>query len=210
MIRVLIADDHTMFRVGLAQLLARTDDIEVVGEANDGPECLAVLHSTLADVVVLDIGMPGRGGLDVLKDIRRLHPEVGVLMLSMHPIEQYAVRAIRAGASGYITKERTPYELVGAIRRISSGARYVSAELAEQLAAELGEPPAEAPHLRLSDRELQVMLLLARGRTVSEVAQELTLSVNTVSTYRARVLSKMMLRNNAEIAYYAVKEHLID
>jgi DNA-binding NarL/FixJ family response regulator len=210
MIKVLIADDHTILRKGLCEVLEQTNDISVTGEAADGTETLELLRQQEIDVVVLDIEMPGRGGLEVLKDIHRLWPKTKVLILSMHPVEQFAVRSIKAGASGYLTKERSPYELIGAIRKVASGGMYLDAELAEQLALEVGGVPAEAPHERLSDRELQVMLLLAKGKTVGEVAEELSLSINTVSTYRARILSKMMLRNNAEIAYYAVKEGLVD
>jgi DNA-binding NarL/FixJ family response regulator len=210
MIRVLIADDHTILRKGLCEVLEQTNDISVTGEAADGAEAIEMLREQEIDVVVLDIEMPGRGGLEVLKDIHRLWPKIKVLILSMHPVEQFAVRAIKAGASGYLTKERSPYELIGAIRKVASGGMYLDAELAEQLALEVGGAPVEAPHERLSDRELQVMLLLAKGKTVGEVAEELSLSINTVSTYRARILSKMMLRNNAEIAYYAVKEGLVD
>ncbi len=210
MIRVLIADDHTMFRKGLSEVLEGTPDISVVGEAEDGVQTLERLRDQEVDVVLLDIQMPGRSGIEVLTDVRRLYPEIGVLILSMHPVEQYAVRAIKAGALGYLTKERTPYELIGAIRKVASGRRYVDDALAETLAQEVGDGGLGPPHEKLSDRELQVMLLLAKGRTVREVADELCLSVNTVSTYRARILSKMMLRNNAELAYYAVKERLID
>jgi DNA-binding NarL/FixJ family response regulator len=210
MIKVLIADDHTILRKGLCEVLEQTNDITVTGEAADGTETIELLRKHEIDVVVLDIEMPGRGGLEVLKDIHRLWPKIKVLILSMHPVEQFAVRAIKAGASGYLTKERSPYELIGAIRKVASGGMYLDAELAEQLALEVGGAPVEVPHERLSDRELQVMLLLAKGKTVGEVAEELSLSINTVSTYRARILSKMMLRNNAEIAYYAVKEGLVD
>ncbi len=210
MINVLIADDHTILRKGLCEVLEQENDISVVGEASDGAEALSRLKELQVDVVVLDIEMPGRNGLDVLKDIRRLWPEVKVLVLSMHPVGQFAVRAIKGGASGYLTKERSPYELIGAIRKVAGGGMYLDAELAEKLALEVGGGPVAALHERLSDRELQVMLLLARGRTVGEIADELALSINTVSTYRARILSKMMLRNNAELAYYAVKEGLIE
>lgn len=210
MIDVLIADDHTIFRKGLSEVLQRDEDIVVAGEASDGAETLELLRTRPFDVVVLDIQMPGRGGLEVLKDISRMYPDIGVLILSMHPVEQYAIRAIRAGALGYLTKERTPYELRDAIREVAAGRRYVDDALAQQLAEEVGDGRYGAPHTRLSDRELRVMLMLARGKTVREIADELCLSVNTVSTYRARILSKMHLRNSAEIAYYAVKEGLVE
>lgn len=210
MISVLIVDDHTMFRKGLMEVLSSAPDIEVRGEASDGRAALEKLRATPIDVVLLDIQMTGRGGLDTLDEIRHLYPETAVLMLSMHPVEQYGVRAIKRGALGYLTKERTPYELIDAIRVVASGQRYVDSELAQQLAEEIGGGGTERPHERLSDRELCVMLLLAQGRTVREVADELCLSANTVSTYRARILAKMMLRNNAELAYYAVREGLIN
>ena len=210
MIRVLIADDHTMFRKGMMEVLEGTSDISVVGEAEDGAQTLDWLRDCDADVVLLDIQMPGRSGIEILTEIRRLHPSVRVLILSMHPVEQYAVRAIKAGALGYLTKERTPYELIGAIRKVASGRRYVDDALAETLAQEIGDGGSRPPHEKLSDRELQVMLMLAKGRTVREVADELCLSVSTVSTYRARILSKTMLRNNAELAYYAVKQGLVE
>ena len=209
MISVLIVDDHTMFRKGLMELLSSARDIKVVAEASDGRAAIEELRDEPADVVLLDIQMTGRGGLDTLDEIRRLYPDTGVLMLSMHPVEQYGVRAIKRGALGYLTKERTPYELIDAIRVVASGRRYVDAVLAQQLAEEIGGGGVERPHERLSDRELRVMLLLAQGRTVREIAEDLCLSVNTVSTYRARILAKMMLRNNAELAYYAVKEGLV-
>jgi len=210
MIRVLIADDHTMFRMGLRELLEGASEISVVGEAENGAQVLDRLRESEVDVVLLDIQMPGRSGIEVLSEIGRLHPSVRVLILSMHPVEQYAVRALKAGALGYLTKERTPYELIGAIRKVASGRRYVDAALAETLAHEVGNGGGGPPHEKLSDRELQVMLLLAKGRTVREVADELCLSVSTVSTYRARILSKMMLRNNAELAYYAVRQGLLE
>lgn len=210
MISVLIADDHTMFRKGLREVLARATDIEVGAEASDGREALEKLRAQSFDVVLLDIQMAGRGGLDTLDEIRRAFPETGVLMLSMHPVEQYGVRAIKRGALGYLTKERTPYELIDAIRVVASGRRYVDSALAQQLAEEIGGQGQTTPHERLSDRELRVMLMLAKGKTVREIAEDLCLSANTVSTYRARILSKMMLRNNAELAYYAVKEGLVN
>jgi len=209
MISVLIVDDHTMFRKGLREVLARAPDITVGAEAADGRAALEEMRKGNFNVVLLDIQMEGRGGLDILDEIRRLYPDTGVLMLSMHPVEQYGVRAVKRGALGYLTKERTPYELIDAIRVVASGRRYVDPALAEQLAENVGGGGTTAPHETLSDRELRVMLLLARGRTVREIAEELCLSPNTVSTYRARILSKMRLRNNAELAYYAVKEGLL-
>lgn len=210
MITVLLTDDHTIFRRGLSEILEQTPDISVGGEAPDGTAALALLRERPFDVILLDIQMPGRGGLEILKEIRRLHPTVGVLMLSMHPVDQYAVRAIKAGALGYLTKERTPYELIDAIRTVAAGRRYIDDTLAQQLAEEVGEGSGGRPHDRLSDRELRVMLLLARGTTVREIAEDLCLSINTISTYRARILSKMKLRNSAELAYYAVKQGLLE
>jgi len=210
MISVLITDDHTIFRRGLKEILEQTPDISVGGEASDGTEALALLRDRPFHVILLDIQMPGRGGLEILKEIKRLHPKVGVLMLSMHPVDQYAVRAIKAGALGYLTKERTPYELIDAIRTVADGRRYIDDTLAQQLAEEVGEGGGERPHDRLSDRELRVMVMLAKGTTVREIADDLCLSVNTISTYRARILSKMKLRNSAELAYYAVKQGLVE
>lgn len=210
MITVLLTDDHTIFRRGLSEILDQTPDITVGGEAQDGAEALELLREGTFDVILLDIQMPGRGGLEILKEITRLHSKVGVLMLSMHPVDQYAVRAIKAGALGYLTKERTPYELIDAIRTVAAGRRYIDDTLAQQLAEEVGEGGGDRPHDRLSDRELRVMLLLARGTTVREIAEDLCLSVNTISTYRARILSKMKLRNSAELAYYAIKQGLLE
>ncbi len=210
MITVLVTDDHTIFRRGLSEILEQTPDISVGGEAQDGAAALVLLRDRHFDVILLDIQMPGRGGLEILKEIGRLHPDVAVLMLSMHPVDQYAVRAIKAGALGYLTKERTPYELIDAIRTVAAGKRYIDDTLAQQLAEEIGEGGSGLPHDRLSDRELRVMLLLARGTTVREIAENLCLSVNTISTYRARILSKMKLRNSAELAYYAVKQGLLE
>jgi DNA-binding NarL/FixJ family response regulator len=165
---------------------------------------------TPCDVVLLDIGMPGRSGLDVLKQLRAEHPSLSVLILTMYPEEQYAVRALRAGAAGYLTKDSGPEELVSAVRKVASGGRYVTMRAAESLAFEVQGRLRQSPHEALSDRELQVLCMIARGRTVNEIAGELTLSPKTVSTYRSRVLAKLNLRNNSEIAYYAVKEELVD
>jgi len=210
MIRVLVADDHALVRAGLKHILGMTGEISVVGEACNGQEVMAEARRTPCDIVLLDIGMPGRSGLDVLKQLRVEHPDVAVLMLTMYPEEQYAVRALRAGAAGYLTKDSGPEELVSAVRKVASGGRYVSMRTAESLAFEVQGGFRHSPHEALSDRELQVLCMIARGRTVKEVASELTLSPKTVSTYRSRVLTKLNLRNNSEIAYYAVKEGLVD
>jgi DNA-binding NarL/FixJ family response regulator len=209
-IRVLVADDHALVRAGLKHILGMTGEVAVVGEACNGQEVMAEARRTPCDVVLLDIGMPGRSGLDVLKQLRVEHPGVAVLMLTMYPEEQYAVRALRAGAAGYLTKDSGPEELVNAVRKVASGGRYVSMRTAESLAFEVQGRFRQSPHEALSDRELQVLCMIARGRTVKEIADELTLSPKTVSTYRSRVLAKLNLRNNSEIAYYAVKEALVD
>jgi DNA-binding NarL/FixJ family response regulator len=209
MIRLLIADDHAVVRRGLKEILTAESDMVLVGEARSGPELLALARKERVDVVVLDITMPGRSGLEVLKELRQELPRVRILVLSMHPEDQYAVRALRAGAAGYLTKESAPDELVKAIRRIVAGGRYVSASLAEHLALGLSDDAERSPHERLSDREYQVLCLLASGKSVSDVAEELALSVKTVSTYRARILEKMNLKNNAELTRYAIENHLV-
>ncbi len=210
MIRVLVADDHALVRAGLKQILGKTGEISVVGEARNGQEAMVEARRTPCDVILLDIGMPGRSGLDVLKQLRAEHPDLPVLILTMYPEEQYAVRALRAGAAGYITKDSGPEELVGAVQKVAAGGRYVSMRAAESLAFEVQGRTRQSPHEALSDRELQVLCMIARGKTVKEIAEEFTLSPKTVSTYRARVLTKLNLRNNSEIAYYAVKEGLVD
>jgi len=210
MIRVLVADDHALVRAGLKHILGKTGEINVVGEACNGQEAMVEARRTPCDVVLLDIGMPGRSGLDVLKQLRAEHPNLPVLILTMYPEEQYAVRALRAGAAGYLTKDSGPEELVNAVQKVASGGRYVSMRAAESLAFEVQGRFRQAPHETLSDRELQVLCMIARGKTVKEIAAEFTLSPKTVSTYRSRVLSKLNLRNNSEIAYYAVKEGLVD
>jgi DNA-binding NarL/FixJ family response regulator len=210
MIRVIIADDHALVRAGLKHLLGEAGGIEVVGEACKGQEVMTEVRRVECDVVLLDIGMPGRSGLDVLKQLRVEYPDLAVLMLTMYPEELYAVRALRAGAAGYITKDSPPDELIGAVRKVAAGGRYVSLRTAESLAFEVQGRFRQAPHEKLSDRELQILCMIARGRTVKEIAAELNLSPKTVGTYRSRVLAKLNLRNSTEIAYYAVKESLVD
>jgi two-component system invasion response regulator UvrY len=209
MLRILIVDDHPIFRQGLKQIIRETPDLGLVDEAADGEEALAKARYGGYDVVLLDISMPRKNGLDVLGQLKHTLPGLPVLILSMHPEEQYAVRALREGASGYLTKESAPEELVTAIRRVSQGGKYVSASLAERLASMVQGGRTELPHELLSRREYQVMRLLASGETVSEVAKELVLSVKTVSTYRARVLRKLQLKNNAELIRYATVNQLV-
>jgi two-component system invasion response regulator UvrY len=210
MIRVLIADDHAVVRQGLKQILGDTPEMLVAGEATNGQEVLDRVRAETWDVVVLDISMPDRSGLDILKQLRSERPKLPVLVLSMHSEDQYAVRVLKAGASGYLTKDSAPDELVKAIRKVVSGGRYVSAFLAEKLAFEIGTDSNRLPHETLSDREFQVLRGIAAGKSVTEIAAELYLSPKTVSTYRARLLQKMNLTTNAELIHYAIQNHLID
>ena len=209
MIRVLIADDHAVVREGLKQIVSETPDMTVAGEAGNGHEVLEFVRKRECDLVLLDLAMPGKDGLDALRELKALKPHLPVLVLSVYPEEQYAVRLLRAGASGYLTKESAPEELVAAIRKVSKGGRYVSEALGEQLAFLLGSATDRPPHEALSDREFHVMIMLASGKTASEVADALCLSVKTVSTYRARALQKMHMKNNAEFSFYAVKHGLL-
>ncbi len=209
MIRILVADDHAIVRQGLKQIVADTPDLVVTGEAERGREVLEKVSKDDYDVVLLDITMPDKTGLEVLEELKRIKPNLPVLILSMHPEDQYAIRAIRAGASGYVTKAGVPDELVRAIRKVSVGNKYISSSLAEKLAVYL-EAGAEKPlHQVLSDREYRVMCLIASGKTVKEIAEELFLSVKTVSTYRSRVLQKMKMKNNAQLTHYCVQNQLV-
>lgn len=210
MIKILIADDHAIVREGLKQIVADTSDMIVTAEASDGHEVLALLSKNNYDVVVLDMAMPGLTGLDILKQIKRETPELPVLILSVHPEEQYAVRALKAGASGYLTKERAPDELITAIRKVSMGGKYITSSLAEKLAFELEVDAEKPPHKTLSDREFQVMCMIAKGRTIKNIAEELFLSPKTVSTYRSRILEKMKMKSNEELTHYVINNHLID
>jgi two-component system, NarL family, invasion response regulator UvrY len=208
MIKILVADDHAVVRRGLNQIVAERPDMRVCGEARDAREVLALLRKGEWDVLVLDINMPDQSGLEVLGEVKRQRPELPVLILSMHPEEQFAVRALKSGASGYLTKESAPEELVAAIHKVHGGGKYVSPSLAEKLAFAL-ERGADAPHEALSDREYQVLCLIASGKTVGEIAEGLYLSVKTVSTYRARVLEKMGMKTNAELTRYAICNRLV-
>ncbi|HOG07521.1 MAG: response regulator transcription factor [Syntrophales bacterium] len=209
MIRILVVDDHTIVREGLKQILGEEKDMNVVEEASNGQEALQKIGKSEYDCVLLDISMPGRSGLEVLKDIKALRPKLPVLILSMHSEELYAIRALRAGASGYLTKASASEELIGAIRKVAAGRKYVSTSLAEKLAVELDADASKPPHETLSDREYQVMIMLASGKTVKEIADEVCLSVKTISTYRTRIMEKMNLKKNAELTLYAIQHHLI-
>ncbi len=209
MIKILIADDHSIVREGLKQIVAESAEMVVQGEAVNGQQVLDLVQKADYDLVLLDIAMPGRGGIDTLKQLKIDRPEIPVLILSMHPEDQYAVRAIKAGASGYLTKESAPEELIGAIKKVALGGKYVSADLAEKLVENLGKDVEKPDHTILSDREYQVMAMIATGRTVTEIGDELSLSVKTISTNRARALKKMNMKNNAEFTYYAIKQGLV-
>jgi two-component system, NarL family, invasion response regulator UvrY len=209
-IKVLVADDHAVVRRGLREILSSTGDILVGGEAATAPDVLRLVREQRWDVVVLDISLPEGNGLDLTADIRRERPDTPVLILTMHSAQQYAIRAIKAGAAGFLTKESAPDKLIDAVRKIASGGRYVSTELAETLASVLAGEASGEPHERLSDREFEILKMLASGKTVSQVASQLALSVKTISTHRTRLLKKMNMKTNAELTHYAVRNGLIE
>lgn len=206
---IVIADDHPVVRRGLRQILASEQDMVVVGEAENGHEALALIRKLEWDVAILDFSMPGRSGVDLLKEIRREHPSRPVLVLSMFPEELNATQVFRAGGSGYLNKESACDELVAAIRKVTSGGKYVSPKLAEKLASVLAPDAAIPLHETLSDREYRVMWLLASGKQINQIAQEMFLSPSTISTYRGRILKKLDLKNNAQLVHYAVKHQLV-
>jgi two-component system invasion response regulator UvrY len=208
--KILIADDHAIVRKGLVQILADSPEAIVVDEASDGKEALAKVDGGDFDLVLLDISMPGRGGLDVLKELKNRNPRLPVLILSMHPEEHYAVRALRSGASGYLTKGSASDELVNAIRKVLSGGKYVSSSLAEKLAEVLDDNTENPIHETLSNREYQVLCMIGSGNTATEIAAEMSLSVKTISTFRARLLHKMRMKNNAELTHYAISNKLVE
>lgn len=210
MINILIADDHAVVREGLKQIISERPDMKVTAEASSSYEVLELIDKNSFDVVVLDIAMPGRGGLEVLREIKHRRPRLPVLILSMYPEEQYAVRVLKAGASGYMTKESAPHELINAISLVSKGKKYISPSLAERLALDLGISTDKPLHDSLSDREFQVMCMIASGKTLKEIAEQLSLSIKTISTYRSRILQKMNMKSNAELTHYAIKNHLVD
>ncbi len=209
-IRVFIADDHAIVREGLKQILADTRDIVVAGEAENGHEAVKRFRAAKCQVMLLDISLPDRSGIDVLKQIKKEKPDLPVLMLSMHREDQYAIRSLKAGAAGYLTKQSAPRELVTAIRQAAEGLKYISAALAQELANTVGEDHETALHETLSDREYQTLVLIASGKTVGAIAEELKLSAKTVSEYRARLLLKMKLKNSAELTLYAIRNQLVE
>ena len=208
--RILLTDDHVVVRQGLKLILADHFKKAVFGEARNAQEAFAKIAKEKWDVAVLDITLPGRSGLEVLKEMKRLRPKMPVLILSMHPEDQFAVRMLKTGAAGYLTKESASEELVGAIEKVLSGGRYISPSLAERMASYLDMDVQKAPHERLSDREFLILRMIASGKPVGQIARELSLSVKTISTYRARVLEKMDMRNNAELTHYAVQKGLVE
>lgn len=210
MIRVLVADDHPVVRKGLVQILSDTEDIRVVGEAANAVELVGLMHREPCDVVLLDVSMPGKNGIEALKVIRQEFPQVKALVLSSYPEDQFGVRALKAGAAGYLTKHTAPERLIEAVQRIVTGKRYITPELAELLASNVDPARDVPPHQLLSDREFQVLRLIASGKQLAEIADELALSPKTVSVYRARLLEKMKLANNAELTRYAIKNGLIE
>lgn len=209
-IRVFIADDHAIVREGLKQILAEQRDIVVAGEAENGLDAVKLFRKSRPHVMLLDISLPDRNGIEVLKQIKQDKPELAVLMLSMHREDQYAIRALKAGAAGYLTKQSAPRELVNAIRQVAGGQKYVSAALAQALANSVGSDHEAPVHDSLSDREFQTLTMIASGKTVSEIARELSLSVKTVSEYRARLLAKMNLKTSAELTTYAIRNQLVE
>jgi two-component system invasion response regulator UvrY len=209
MIRILIADDHPIVRQGIKQVLEEAPDMKVVGEAETAQEVLAKAHEGEHDLLILDISMPGRPSLEILQDLKSQCPKLPVLILSMYPEDQYGVRAFKAGAAGYMTKETVPAELHKAVRKIVNGGRYVTPGLAEKLAAEVDPISEKSPQELLSEREYLVLCRLAQGQTVSHLADELSLSVKTISTYRTRILEKIKVKNNVELTHYALRHRLL-
>ena len=209
MIRLLICDDHALVREGFKQILAEVPDLTVAGEAAEGPEAIQQIRHGGIDVVLLDIALPGRDGLDVLKQVHQEFPKLPVLIVSTYPEKQYALRCLRLGASGYLNKGVDPSELIAAIRKVAQGGMFVSPTVAETLASAMRNDAGQPPHELLSQREYQVFTLIAAGKSLTEIAAQLSLSLNTVSTYRARIMEKINTHNDVETALYAVRHHLI-
>ena len=208
--KIIIADDHEIVRAGLKQIITVDPDLSVEGEAGNGQELLENLRRKKYDVVLLDMKMPGRSGLEILKQLKLEHPALPVLVLSMHSEDQYAIRTIKAGASGYITKETAPEKLIDAIRKVCSGGKYISPTLAEKLADSITDSRNRPLHEYLTDREFQVLCMIASGKTITNIGNELFLSVKTISTYRQRILQKMNMKNNAQLTHYVISNNLIE
>lgn len=210
MIRIFVADDHPLIREGLRKTLLEEEDFQIVGEAADGFEVMKKIRETEFDILLLDLNMPGKNGLTVIKEIKQILPKASILVLSMYPLQRFAVRALKTGAAGYVTKDSPTEELIKAIRTIISRGRYISIELAELLANEFGTTKDTMPHETLSDREFQIMSMITTGKTVKEIAEELCLNISTVNTYHARILEKMNMKSNVELTLYAIENNLID
>jgi DNA-binding NarL/FixJ family response regulator len=210
LIRVLIADDHAIVRSGLRRILDQTSDIALTGEAASAAELWPMICEGRWDVVILDVNLPGRSGLELLADIKRERPELPVVILTIYSEEQYAVRALKAGASGFLTKESAPEKLIEAVRKAAQGGRFITPEVAERLAMSVARGKEGPPHDSLSDREFQILKMIASGKTVSEIGRQLALSVKTISTHRTRILKKMNLKTNAELTHYAIRNRLVD
>jgi DNA-binding NarL/FixJ family response regulator len=210
MISILVVDDHALIRKGLKQLLDDTEDIRVTGEAETGMQALNMARDNSYDLVLLDIALPDKNGIDVLKQLKQEQPDIKVIVLSMYPEDQYGVRSLKAGASGYLNKQSAPDQLIGAIRQVLSGKKYIGEIMAEQLLNSMIGNSEELMHQTLSNREYQTLCLIASGKTLSEIAESMTLSPKTVSVYRARMLEKMGFKNNAEAIHYAISYHLVD
>lgn len=210
MIRVIIADDHELIRSGFSRLVAAEPDIALVGEARSAGELIQILRETTADILLLDINMPDRNGLDVLKDLRLSHPALKVLMLSMHPESRYAKRAMTDGAAGYLSKDSAADDLIAAIRQIHTHGRYISPALAQELAANLQKPSGQLPHSTLSDREYQLLILIGQGSSIRDASRQLGVTVNTAHTYRRRLLEKMGLQTDTDLVRYALSNQLVE
>lgn len=210
MVRVVIVDDHAILRRGLRQIIDESDALEVAGEAENSAQAMQLLRKTPCEVVLLDISLPDRNGIETLKLIRKEFPKLKVLMLSMHPENQYALRALKAGASGYLTKQSAPAQLVNAIDQVSRGRKYVTPGVAEELANSISDDNTESPHQKLSIREYQTLCLIASGKSLTEIGRQMAISVKTVSVYRSRILEKMHMKHNAELTHYAIKNHIVE
>lgn len=210
MIKILIADDHPVVREGLKQIISKASDLVVEGEALNGQDVIDLMAAGSFDVIVLDLNMPGRDGFEILRELRKTHVHLPILILSIYPEDQVGIRVLRAGASGFLSKDSAPKELINAIRKIHSGGKYVSPALAEKLAVEVTMRDVEVPHKGLSDREFQVLCMIASGKSIREIAETLSLSEKTVRTYRERLLEKMKLRNDVELTHYAIQHNLIE